>query len=391
MVEQAKAESQGVKILQVTQFFSPMHGGSAEVPYQLSKELARKGHQVTIYTSDCRLSEEWVRSAQQLRIKLLPFSTWLNWAKFQVTPGIVEKAKEGVKYFDVIHMHNYRTFQNMVVAHYARKYGIPYVLQAHGSATTFFQKRWLKRTFDAIWGYGILKHASKVIAVTQIETEQYKSLGISENKIEIVRSGIDLPEFDNLPERGEFRKRYGLDSKQKIILYLGRIHKIKGLALLAKAFTGLSKKLDDAKLVIVGPDNGYLTSLKKLVIDLEISDKVLFTGPLYEREKLRAYVDADVCVLPSSYEIFGITVLEAMACGTPVVVTDRCGIADAIDGQAGLVVPYHEEQLQYALLYMLNDDKIRLQFGEKGKLLVREKFNLDKIAEQVEGIYRDIL
>jgi len=149
--------------------------------------------------------------------------------------------------------------------------------------------------------------------------------------------------------------------------------------------------LSDVRLVIVGPDDGYLPSLKKLIADLKISTKVLFTGPLYGQEKLKAYVDADVYVLPSSYEIFGITVLEACACGAPVVVTDRCGIADVIDGQAGLVVAYDKEQLQHALLHMLDDDKMRLRFGEKGKLLVREKFNCENIAEQVERVYKEIL
>ena len=201
---------------------------------------------------------------------------------------------------------------------------------------------------------------------------------------------FDLSEFDNLPERGEFRTKYGLDANQKIILFLGRIHRIKGLDLLIKVFSDLAKFLDDVKLVIAGPDDGYLTSLKKLVADSEISEKVLFTGPLYGQEKLKAYVDADVYILPSFYETFPMTLLEAMACGTPVIVTDRCGIADVINGQAGLVVPYDKDQLRDALLHMLSDDQMRLRFGEKGKLLVREKFNWEKIAEQVEGVYRGV-
>jgi glycosyltransferase involved in cell wall biosynthesis len=160
---------------------------------------------------------------------------------------------------------------------------------------------------------------------------------------------------------------------------------------LVKAFADLSKPLNDIKLVIVGPDDGYLPPLKQLIADLGISDKVLFTRPLYGQEKLKAYVDADVYVLPSVYETFPIAVLESWACGTPVVVTDRCGIADVIDGQAGLVVPYDKEQLQHTLLHMLDDDKMRLRFGEKGKLLVREKFSWGKIAEQVERVYKQIL
>jgi len=378
-----------MKILQVTAFFSPVHGGSAEVPYQLSKKMAKRGHQVTIYTSDYKLSRDYMDSVGD--VKVHPFKTWSSVANLYITPAIVRKAKEEVRHFDVIHMHNYRTFQNMVVYNYAKKQDIPYVLQAHGSLPRIMSRQRLKQLYDNLWGYKLLEGADRVLAVTREEAEQYKSMEVSEAKIEIVPNGIDLSEFDNLPERGGFRRSHGLGSDQRIILYLGRIDKTKGLDILGKAFANLSSSLNDIKLVIVGPDGGYLPSLKKLIEDLEISDKVLFTGPLYGQEKLNAYVDADVYVLPSLYEIFGITVLEACACGTPVVVTDRCGIADVIDGEAGLVVPYDKEQLQRSLLKMLGDENLRLKLGKKGKTLVSDKFNWEKIAEQIEGVYQAIL
>lgn len=375
-----------MKILLVTSFFSPVHGGSAEVPYQLSKHMARKGHEVTIYTSDYKLSPEYINSAPEVNI--YPFKTWLSWVKFHVTPGMVKSIKENIAHFDVIHMHNYYTFQNIVVHYYARKNRIPYVLQAHGSVATFFQRGMLKRVFSWLWGNRILKDAAKLIAVTAIEAGQYQSMGASSDKIEVVPHGIDSAEFEDLPPRGEFRREYGFDENHKLILYLGRIDKIKGLALLAKAFSGLLKELSNARLVIVGPDDGYLPELKRLIKRLMMEEKVLFTGPLYGKDKLEAYVDADIYVLPSFYEIFGITVLEAIACGTPVIVTDRCGIAEWINGKAGLVVPHDKDQLQAAFLHMLNDDKMSLKFSEKGKILVREELNWEKIAERVEGVYQ---
>ena len=378
-----------MKILHVINFFSPVHGGSVEVPYHLSKKLVKRGHEVILYTSDFKLSQEYIIPIPE--VKIHAFKTWLSLAGFQVTPGIIKKAKEEIRHLDIIHMHNYRTFQNIIMRHYAKNCSVPYVLQAHGSVTTFFQKGWLKRTFDVIWGYRILKDASRAIAVTRIEAKQYQDLGLSEDRIETIPNGIDFAEFEDLPPRGEFRKRHGLSDNEKIVLYLGRINKVKGLDLLAKAFMVLSKKLTDAKLVIVGVDDGYLPSIRKLIANLQISDRVLFTGPLYGREKLEAYVDAEVYVLPSVYEIFGITVLEALGCGTPVIVTDRCGIADVIDSQAGLVVPYDEEQLRNAVLKLLDDDKMRQRFSQKGKLLVREKFNWERIVEQIEGLYERVI
>jgi glycosyltransferase involved in cell wall biosynthesis len=378
-----------MKILQVTPFFSPVHGGSAEVPYQLSKELAKRGHEVAVYTSDYKLGSEYINSIPEIEVR--SFKTWLSWTKFFITPGIVVQAKNAIKNFDIVHMHNYYTFQNVILHHYVKKHDIPYVLQAHGSVATYFQRGSLKKIFDAIWGYAILKDASRLIAVTPTEAEQYKNIGVSQDKIEIVPNGIDLSQFENLPQRGGFRRKYGLNDSRKIILYLGRIHKIKGLDVLASAFAGLSGDFNEATLVIAGPDDGYLLALERLIRQLRIEEQVLFTGPLYGREKLQAYVDADVYVLPSSYEIFGITVLEACACGTPVIVTDRCGIAEIVADQLGFAVPYDREQLTNAISHMLTDDKLRRELGEKGKLLVREKFSWEKIAQQVESIYKDVL
>jgi len=375
-----------MKILQVINFLSPLHGGgSIEVAYQLSRTLAQRGNDVVVYTSDFKLDQDYIDSLSG--VKIYPFHSWSNLAKFHLTPGVIRTSKTELRNFDIIHVHNYHTFPNIVVHHYAKKYNIPYVLQAHGSLTTFYQKRILKKIFNTTWGNRILKDTSKVIAVSQTETEQYKSMGVSENKIEIVPNGIDLSEFDNLPQRGGFGKKHNLGSDQKIILYLGRIHKVKGLDLLAKAFAQLSNEVKDVKLVIAGPDDGYLPSLRKLIADLEISDKVLLTGPLYGKDKLEAYVDADVFVNPRADEIFGLVFLEASACGTAVICSEGCGIADVIDGQIGLVVPYDKEQLKQALLQILGDDKMRREFGEKGKSLVRERFNWQKIAGQVEKIY----
>ncbi|MFC1951684.1 glycosyltransferase [Chloroflexota bacterium] len=379
-----------MRILQVAAHFSPAYGGGAvEVCYHLSKELSKRGHEVTIYASDYKLNRGYMKSMPKVRTRT--FKAWLNLARFYVTPAMIKGVGEEICHFNVIHMHAYRSFQNVVIHYYAKKLGIPYILQAHGSLETFSENTKLRWFFDKIRGHRILKDASKVIAVTQIEAEQYKNMGVSEDKIEIVPNGIYLSAFENLPERGEFRRKWGINDSQKIILYLARIHKIKGPDLLAKAFAGLSKEIDNAKLVITGPDDGYLSSLKKLIADLEISDKVLFTGPLYGREKLKAYVDADVYVLPSAYETFPITVLEACACGIPVVVTDRCGIADVIKDQAGLIVPCEIEQLQHTLRLILDDDKMRERFSKKGKLLVREKYDWEKITERVERVYSTVI
>ena len=374
-----------MKILQVAQFFSPVHGGSAEIPYQLSKELAKRGHEITIYASDYKSSQEYITSIPEVEVCL--FKSWLNYAKFHVTPGIIKRAKKEIKQFDIIHMHNYRTFQNVVAHHYAKKYEVPYVLQARGSIPRFKTKKILKELFDIFWGYRILKDANKLIFSTKLELKKCEEdINIDKNKIEIVPNGIDLSEYSNLPEKGEFRRKYRIKDDEKMILYLGRIDEIKGINLLVEAFSDLRKELDDVKLVIAGPDDGFLSTLKRQIEDLNIGDKVLFTGPLFKKDKLRVYVDADIFVLPSKYESFGNVAMEACACGTPVIVTDRCGIAEFVD-KAGYVVEYDKDRLRNALFKILSDEELRRRFGEEGRKLVREYFNWNNIIRKIEEVY----
>lgn len=390
-----------MRVLHVTNTFYPAwaYGGIARVAYELCKKLVERGHDVTVFTTDAynksnRIKRESNKPVIIDGMKVYRFrniSNWLAWKRYPTPLSLVPTAKQTVKECDIIHIHVFRSSLSIPIYHYAKKYGVPYVLQAHGSLVKEIQRRRSRKVFDLFFGYRILKDASKVIASTKTEAEQYKKMGVDEGKIEIVPNGIDLSEYGNLPEKGKFRRKYSIGDDEKMILYLGRIHKIKGIDLLVEAFSGLIKELDDVRLVIVGPDDGFLSTLKKQIEDLKIGDKILLTGLIPEKDKSGAYVDADVYVLPSVYETFPITVLETCACGTPVIVTDRCGIANIVNNNVGYVVEHNKDQLQDAIFKILTNVELRRYFGEGGKKLVREKFSWDIVVEQLEKIYGDII
>ena len=385
-----------MNILQIIPYFLPAwsYGGPLQVAYRLSKEMVKRGHGVTVYTTDTLDANSRIEKKEETidGIKVKRFKNLSNILAYKhnifLSPGMLPTTSKELNGFDIIHMHEYRTIQNVIVHHYAKKYGIPYVLQAHGSIPRIMVKQRLKRMYDTTWGYKVLKDAAKVIALTETEAASYRSMGVREDKVKIVPNGIDSSEFENLPERGEFRRKYGLDSNQKVILYLGRIHKTKGLDLLVKAFAGLAKEMDSARLVIVGPDEDYSPDLTKLIRDMEISDKVLFTGPIYEENRLGAYVDADIFVTPS-FLGFPVTFVEACACGTPIITTEKSDRLDWIHNQAGYVVAYDENKLKEALVKILTSTDLAQQFGENGKRLVRERFTWSRIAEELEHIYSE--
>lgn len=387
-----------MKILQVSHSFIPCFdsGGVVRVVYEISKELSAKGHDVTVYTTDGCIKRLKVETNSQVEldgIRVYYFRNISNWLRMKLklaTPYYMLRViRTEIRGFDVVHIHEHRTFTAVIAAHYAKKNKIPYVIQDHGSALPFFQKSMFKKVFDRVWGNGMFKHASKVIALTEAEVQQYKEIGVDESKIEVVPNGINLSEYEDQPEKGKFRKKYGISLDVRIVLYLGRLNRIKAPDLLIKSFVELSKEMKNVKLVMVGPDDGCMDYLNKLLKSNDLTDEVLFTGPLYNKDKLEAYVDADIYVLPSFYETFPNTVIESCACGTPVVITDRCGISDMINDKVGLVVEYDKNSLKEGLKHMLQDDALREKFESECKDFVGKYFNIDSVIDKLENVYEN--
>jgi glycosyltransferase involved in cell wall biosynthesis len=396
-----------MKILQVVPYFPPAYafGGPVKVVYHISRELAKRGHEVVVYTTDAknlnvRLDASSIKAIDELkdygvRVCFLRNLTMFSVTKFKlfITPEIISHAKEEIVEFDVIHLHEYRTFQNVVIHHYAHKCDVPYLLQAHGSLPRIGAWRSLKCFYDVFFGYRLLRDAAKVIALTRFEAEQYKTMGVPEEKIAIIPNGIDLSEYAELPPKGAFRKKFNIPEDKRIILYLGRIHKIKGIDILIKAYAYLKNKMNfkDAVLAIAGPDDGYLSEARALADSLGISDQILFAEPLYGRDKLAAYIDSHLCVLPSRYETFPMTLLEVYACGKPVVASNVGSLKELILDGTGLLFDVGDfKQLAEKMAYLLSDDDKAVKFGRKARALTGEKYSIDKVVDVLGKVYSEV-
>jgi glycosyltransferase involved in cell wall biosynthesis len=292
-----------------------------------------------------------------------------------------------IKDFDIIHIHEHRSVLAAITSMQASIHGIPYVLQAHGSVLPIFQKRKLKRLYDRLLGYEILKGARKVIALTETERKSYLSMGIAADRIVLVPNGVDMSEYERLPSKGLFKTKYGIGDDSKIVLYLGRMNMTKGIDLLIKAFGGKSSNLDDARLMIVGPDNGERDSLLRLVQSLHLDGRVVFTGFVSDNDRRSGLVDSDVLVIPR-FLGFPLAFLEACICGTPIVTTRGGDELDWIDNQVGFVVDYDSRQLREAIIRILSDRNLRSRFGEQGRRLAIKRFDWQNIVAQLETVYR---
>jgi len=365
-----------MKILQVLQFFSPSFGGTVTTLYDLSKELVKLGHEVTVITTDFKLDHDYVKSIEKEGVKVISFKCTFHFASFLYSPSMKKWLNSNLKDYDIVHMHNFRTYQNNITRKYSMKFGIPYVLQAHGSVLPFFQKQFLKKIYDHLWGNNLLRDSKSLFALNESEADQYKKMGGIKTQIEILPNGIDLTEFVCLPNRGVLRKKYSISDDEKIILFLGRINKIKGIDLLIESFLELSSKFNKIKLIVVGPDDGYQSELQtKFKLK---NNNIIFTGPLYGEKKLNAFADSDLFVLPSVYETFPVSALESCACGVPVILSDACFITDLIDGKVGLIVD-DKESLKNAICEILTSEQLKSSFSKNAKELAK-KFDWGNIA-----------
>jgi glycosyltransferase involved in cell wall biosynthesis len=393
--------SKKTKILQAISLFYPSSafGGAARVSYAISKELAKRGHEITVLTTDGYDRETRLKvrgcfyRTNGLRVEYLRNIVYKPSMNIFIAPDLARVAKREIRQCDVIHLHDYRSFLSLITIYYAKKFGIPCILQAHGQLPRIVAKQKLKLIYDVLFGYRLLRDASKVIALSSMEAEQYRDMGVCEKKIAIVPNGIDLSEYANLPNKGAFKQKLGINKDEKIILYLGRIHRSKGIDFLVRSFDYLTKNcIDKAKLVIAGPDDGYINEIRALVYSLGLNEKVLFTGLLGEKDKIGAFVDCTICAYLNPREPFGLVPLEAALCCRPVVVAANTPISEIVkQGNFGFSVKYGDiTAFTKTAEKILQDEKLANEIGMRGRGYVSANFDWSNIVVTLTDLYEGV-
>jgi glycosyltransferase involved in cell wall biosynthesis len=388
-----------MKILQVAPILDPdnLWTGPHRVVFDISKRLSEMGNKVTVCTSDMLNKTEMIKGNPQssaygfeiVRVKNINQPLYRA-SGLLITPELGRFLREHVQDYDIIHLHEYRTYQNIVVHTFAKKHGIPYVVQAHGALARIGRQA-SKWAFDAFFGYRLLNDASRVIALTKTEAQQYKSAGVSEERIKVIPNGINLLEYRDLPPKGSFKKRFKIRDDAKIILYLGRIHRTKGINLLIAAFAYMIKKMkkNNILLVIAGPDDGYLLEAQSLVNSLGIAESVVFAGFIDTQEKLALLKDADLFITPS-FHGFPITFLEACAVGTPVVTTTLGDLLEWINGNVGYVTSPTNYGIAQAASNILSDSEIARGFSQNCRKIVESVFSIENVVNMLEKLYNQV-
>jgi glycosyltransferase involved in cell wall biosynthesis len=392
-----------MRILNVTETYAPFleFGGPPVKVRALSEGLARRGHQVTVLTADWGLEKRLQTQEEKIAAERSPFGwrreengvqaiyvpTWMRYRTVSWNPAVKRYCRARLQNFDVVHIFGLYDLLGPAVAAASRKRGLPYVLEPIGMFVPIVRNVWLKRMYHAVWGKRLLQGASAVIATSEQEIEELVAGGVPRARVVLRRNGVEVP--SSWPERGTFRKAQGVSPEEKLVLFLGRLSAKKSPDLLLQAFSELSGRSSGIpmRLVFAGPDEGGLKSeLEQMATQLGVRTKVLFAGPIFGEKKWAAYRDADVFVLPSQNENFGNTAAEAVAAGTPVIVTERCGLAPLLADEAGLVVRHDKVALSKALERILCETELGSRLAA-GCANVTSRLGWDEPVRDMEALY----
>jgi glycosyltransferase involved in cell wall biosynthesis len=365
-----------MRILNVTETYAPFleFGGPPVKVRALAAGLVQRGHQVTVLTADWGLEKRGQSQEEKITMERSPFGwrrrendvvaiylpTWLRYRRVSWNPAVKRYCRVWLEKFDIVHIFGLYDLLGPAVAAACRKHGIPYLVEPIGMFMPIVRSLWLKRLYHRVLGRPMLAGATRLVATSEQEIEELVAGGIARPKIVMRRNGVEAPE--KWPERGAFRKRLGISAETKLVLFLGRLSLKKSPDLLLRAFAEAQKHTAKVPLAVVfaGPDEGGVKmKLEQLATQLGIQANVQFAGPVFGEDKWAAYRDANVFVLPSQNENFGNTAAEAVAAGTPVIVTDQCGIAPLLANEAGLVVSHDSGALSKALVRVLGDSELR--------------------------------
>lgn len=292
--------------------------------------------------------------------------------------------------YDVVHIHALFSFASLPASHCAHRDGVPYIVRPLGTLNEWgmTQRRpWMKRASYRLIESRIVHHAAYMHYTSEAELEEANRWTNDAPSVVIANP---IAEPAHSPKRGAFKARRGVDSNRPLVLFLSRLDEKKGVDLLLQSFAQLRRRDARALLVIAGggaPE--FVDGLRRQAASLGLTDQdVIWTGFLAGDDKHEALADADVFILPSYSENFGIAVGEAMAACLPVVVSDRVAVhRDISAAGAGVVVPCDATALAAAIERLLKEPTTRVAMGERGRDLVRRRYSTSAVTAQIIDVY----
>lgn len=379
-----------IKVLHTISGIWKHTGGPAESVPRLCSELLKIGNKITLATLDGPLSTAALASREE-GVELVAFPKLPG----DFSPAFAKSLPDICKVSDIIHGHGLWMHVNWSTGKHAKGLKKPLVITPRGSLEPRRLKNsyWKKRVSSFLFDKRNLEYASCIHATSEMEYESIRSYGLK-NPVAIIPNGVDVPAFnsDQL-NSNSFREKYSELKNKKIMLFLSRISWEKGLPLLANAWKNLSEQFKDWHLVIAGQGTpAYETEIKSLFCSNGLSERTTWTGILHGKDKKAVFLEADLFVLPTLSENFGIAVAEALASGIPVITTHGAPWKPLLEERCGWWVPVDSSDLANAMEEAMSLSDVELKrMGERGKILMRDKYSWQEVASKMAKVYKWIL
>jgi glycosyltransferase involved in cell wall biosynthesis len=375
-----------VKILHVIADLDVRKGGPTAACLGIAGLMARLGHQVRIIATDRGFTLQRLDYPAGVEIEALPAS----WPAFFATSWpLRRRLREIIPTVDVVHLHSLYLFHDWAAGRYCQCFDKPYIVRPHGSLDPYIYRRhrWRKAVTELLFQESVLRRAAGLHYTTVEEWELARRHALN-SRGSIIPIGVDLDGYERLPPRTALRSRYPAIGNRKVVLFLGRLSFKKGVDVAIEAFAEAARERDDVFLIISGPDEGVKGEARVRLARHHLAEKCCFTGMVDGEEKRRILSGSDIFVLPSQSENFGISVIEAAACGIPVVISDRVNLRrDFLAAEAGLAAPPSAREFARHLKFLLENPSVAAELGRRGAELVRHRFTWDALGAQYEAMY----
>lgn len=380
-----------MKIVHVSTFFYPVHGGVEQIELQLSKLLLKYGHNVKIICSDSSKTKERIKKHFEIieGIQVERCRTWFSLSHFhKFFPSLFFKLLKSD--FDIVHVQGLKGLENYLAFFAAKIKGKKIIASTHNpfvvdEKVRSKSSRFFIKLHDITFGKVFMRFFDKYICLSKSEIPFLEKFGVKKEKVSVIPNALpDSMFIKGNPKKYQDRFNISKSNWSMVVLYLGRISMRKGIQNLKYSI----KSLPDILFLIAGPDDGYLGYLQRLFKSYK---NVIFLGPIERSETRDVYSLADVFVAPSLYEPFGIVIIEAMAQGLPVLATKIGGPADIVNEDFGFLVNTSDQkEIMEKIKFLKLNEKIRLEMGKKAKIAA-ERYRWGRIFKKYTQVYSNVM
>ncbi|PZP93514.1 MAG: hypothetical protein DI587_28485 [Variovorax paradoxus] len=382
-------------------------GGPVVVVSALAEALVQRGHEVTVYTTDSNLDEaldvptdravnvEGVQVRYFRRRALVPKWTpqvaYLSKSVgYLYTPEMRMAMDRLVPSMDLVHAHMPFVYPTYAAGHAAIRHNKPLFYHQHGVFDPERLKfRSLKKNlYLRMFELPLLRRAQTLIALTEAERTSYQRLGV-DTPVCIIPNGVVAQDYAGPADEAELQA-LGIHPAQQVVLFMGRLHPIKGADRLLSAFQTIANQFPDALLVLAGPDEfGIEQGFRACAQAAGLSQRIVFPGMVTGQRKRSLLRRADLFCLPSDAEGFSMAVLEAMASRCAVLLSPGCHFPQVEQAGAGTIVGSDTASLSAGLASLLSRPDSLKSMGLRGEQLVAQQFTWDQVADSMLEAYAE--